>query len=130
MELTIAKLHLADAKTPIPDYGQGPDPYQALQIHDYLSVSFLRQPAEVKAASSKTIQLFQLVYPETMSKKFFVNVPLVSATLRMAQRRARVFAEHLVLTEAAAVYAVDVWRHGVVHGKGDNGQDAVDELWD
>ena len=78
MEITIAQLHLENAKEPIPDYGKGPDPYQAIQVHDYLSVSFLRQPAEVKAASTKTIQLFQQVYPETMSKKYFVNVPLVS----------------------------------------------------
>lgn len=78
MELTLQQLHLSDAKHPIPDFGTGPDPYQAYQVHDYLSVSFLRQPAEVKAASSKTIQLFQEVYPETMAKKYFVNVPIVS----------------------------------------------------
>lgn len=76
MELTLQQLHLETADKPIPDFGKGPDPYQAIQIHDYLSVSFLRQPAEVKAASQKTIQLFQEVYPETMAKKYFVNVPL------------------------------------------------------
>lgn len=81
MELTIARLDIANATTPVPDYSKGPDPYQAVQIHDYLSVSFLRQAPEVKAASSKTIQLFQQVYPETMSKKFFVNVPIVSRSL-------------------------------------------------
>lgn len=78
MELTIAQLDLAQATIPLPDYGQGPDQYQAIQVHDYLSVSFLRQAPEVKAASSKTIQLFQANYPETMSKKYFVNVPIVS----------------------------------------------------
>ncbi|GAB7349863.1 hypothetical protein MBLNU459_g0561t1 [Dothideomycetes sp. NU459] len=77
MELTLERLHLDKAQKPIPDFNRGPDPHQAIQIHDYLSVSFLRQPAEVKAASQKTIQLFQDVYPETMSKKYFVNVPLV-----------------------------------------------------
>lgn len=76
MELTLQQLHLETADKPIPDFGKGPDPYQAIQIHDYLSVSFLRQPPEVKAASQKTIQLFQEVYPETMAKKYFVNVPL------------------------------------------------------
>ncbi|PNS15909.1 Phosphatidylinositol transfer protein SFH5 [Sphaceloma murrayae] len=76
MELTIARLDIANAKTPLPDYGKGPDPYQAVQVHDYLSVSFLRQAPEVKAASSKTIQLFQQMYPETTAKKFFVNVPI------------------------------------------------------
>ena len=84
MELTIQQLHLADAKTPIPDFGKGADPYLAYQVHDYLSVSFLRQPSEVKAASSKTIQLFQEVYPETMAKKYFVNVPIVSPVLALS----------------------------------------------
>jgi phosphatidylinositol transfer protein SFH5 len=50
---------------------------QAIQIHDYLSVSFFRQPAEVKAASQKIIKLFSDNYPETVSYKYFVNVPLV-----------------------------------------------------
>ncbi len=59
MELTLAQLHLNDANKAIPDYGQGPDPYQAIQVHDYLSVSFFRQPAEVKASSSKIIDMFQ-----------------------------------------------------------------------
>jgi hypothetical protein len=31
----------------------------------------------VKAASQKAIQLFSAHYPETLSKKYFVNVPLV-----------------------------------------------------
>ncbi|KAG9589324.1 phosphatidylinositol transfer protein SFH5, partial [Aureobasidium melanogenum] len=77
MELTLESLSLSTATTPIPDYNKGPDPHQALQIHDYLRVSFLRQPAEVKAASQKAIQLFSAHYPETLSKKYFVNVPLV-----------------------------------------------------
>ncbi|KAK5680290.1 Non-classical phosphatidylinositol transfer protein (PITP) [Elasticomyces elasticus] len=77
MELTIQQLHLNEATQPIPDYGKGPDPYQAIQVHDYLSVSFFRQPAEVKASSSKIIDLFQKNYPETVSYKYFVNVPLV-----------------------------------------------------
>lgn len=80
MELTLRQLHLQDAKKPIPDFGHGADPYQAYQVHDYLSVSFLRQPAEVKTASQKTIKLFQDVYPETMAKKYFVNVPIVRSS--------------------------------------------------
>ena len=77
MELTLSQLHLPSASKPIPDYGQGPDPYQAIQIHDYLSVSFFRQPGEVKASSSRIIDLFQRYYPETVSYKYFVNVPLI-----------------------------------------------------
>ncbi|KEQ64251.1 CRAL/TRIO domain-containing protein [Aureobasidium melanogenum CBS 110374] len=77
MELTVQSLSLSTTTIPIPDYNKGPDPHQALQIHDYLRVSFLRQPSEVKAASQKAIQLFSAYYPETLSKKYFVNVPLV-----------------------------------------------------
>jgi phosphatidylinositol transfer protein SFH5 len=77
MELGIQKLDLAGAKTPIPDYGKGPDPYQGVQVHDYLNVSFLRMDPYAKAASGKTIELFKQYYPETLSRKFFVNVPRV-----------------------------------------------------
>lgn len=77
MELTIQRLNLNAADKAIPDYGQGPDPYQVIQVHDYLSVSFFRQPAEIKASSSKIIYMFSRYYPETVSYKYFVNVPLV-----------------------------------------------------
>ncbi|KAL0264194.1 Non-classical phosphatidylinositol transfer protein (PITP) [Diplodia seriata] len=77
MELGIKKLNLASATEPIPDYGAGPDPYQGIQVHDYLSVSFIRQDPNVKAASRRTIDLFSKVYPETLSRKFFVNVPAI-----------------------------------------------------
>jgi len=77
MEIGIAKLDLASATKPIPDFGQGPDPYQGIQVHDYMSVSFLRQDPHVKAASSKAIEIFSAHYPETMSRKFFVSVPLL-----------------------------------------------------
>ena len=77
MELALAQLNLNGATKPIPEYGQGPDPYQAIQIHDCLSVSFFRQPGEIKASSSKIIDLFQRYYPETVSYKYFVNVPLI-----------------------------------------------------
>jgi len=77
MELTISSLSLSTTSTPIPDYAKGPDPHLAFQIHDYLRVSFLRQPPEVKAASQAAIKLFTAHYPETLSVKYFVNVPLV-----------------------------------------------------
>ena len=77
MELTISSLSLSTTTTPIPDYAKGPDPHLAFQIHDYLRVSFLRQPSEVKAASQKAIQIFTAHYPETLNVKYFVNVPLV-----------------------------------------------------
>jgi hypothetical protein len=59
MELTLAELKINEATEPIPNYGEGPDPYTAINVHDYLSVSFFRQPAEIKASSSKIIDMFQ-----------------------------------------------------------------------
>ena len=75
MELSLQSLNLAAATEPIPDYGKGPDPYQGIQVHDYLNVSFLRQDPHVKAASTEAINTFKKYYPETVSRKFFVNVP-------------------------------------------------------
>ena len=77
MEIGVEKLNLSSVTTPIPDFGQGPDPHQGIQVHDYLQVSFLRQDPYVKAASKKAIDTFSSYYPETMSRKFFVSVPLL-----------------------------------------------------
>jgi hypothetical protein len=86
MELGIAKLNLDKATTPIPDFGQGTDPYQGYQIHDYLNVSFLRPDPVVRAATKKTIETFSKYYPETLSRKFFVNVPVVMGWLYTATK--------------------------------------------
>lgn len=43
MERSVQKLDLANATKLIPNYQEGPDPYQGYQIHDYLQVSFIRQ---------------------------------------------------------------------------------------
>lgn len=72
MESSVQKLGLADATRPIPDYGDGPDPYQGLQIHDYMNVSFLRQDPLVKAASKKAIEVFGAYYRECFSRKLSV----------------------------------------------------------
>jgi hypothetical protein len=77
MELGVAKLELAKATTPIPDYGQGQDPYQGIQVHDYQSVSFLRMDPRAKAASKATIELLSAHYPECLKRKYFVNVPII-----------------------------------------------------
>lgn len=76
-EIVIKELKLNEATEVIPDYGKGPDPYKAINVHDYLSVSFFRRPQEIKDSSSKIIDMFQKYYPETVSYKYFVNVPLV-----------------------------------------------------
>lgn len=77
MELGIKQLNLPAVTTAIPDFGAGPDPVQGIQIHDYLQVSFIRQDPLVKAASKVAIDTFSAYYPETLSRKIFVSVPLV-----------------------------------------------------
>ncbi|KAJ3131180.1 Non-classical phosphatidylinositol transfer protein (PITP) [Physocladia obscura] len=81
MERTIDRLNLANATIHVPNYGEGPDPFQAIQVHDYKGVSFFKQNPKVRAASHQAIALFSANYPETMSRKFFVNVPYVMAWL-------------------------------------------------
>ncbi|KAI7109407.1 hypothetical protein KC316_g19588, partial [Hortaea werneckii] len=88
MELTLKQLDLNSGTEIIPDYGvgqnpyqfdygKGADPYLAIQVHDYQSVSFFRQPSEIKQSSQKIIDMFQRYYPETVSYKYFVNVPTI-----------------------------------------------------
>ncbi len=86
MEMAIERLNLASASEPIPDYNQGPDPYQMVQVHDYMNVRFLRMDPTIRAASQKTISLFQAHYPEMLSRKFFVNVPFVMGWLFAAMK--------------------------------------------
>jgi hypothetical protein len=75
MELGLRKLNLNEVAKPIPEGGE--DPYQMIQVHDYLNVSFLRLDPHVKAASKETIQTFSVAYPELLSHKYFVNVPAI-----------------------------------------------------
>lgn len=86
MEKSVQRLNLRDATTPIPNFGEGPDPYQGYQIHDYLQVSFLRRDPLVKTATSKTIETLGRYYPETLSRKFFVNVPVVMGWVYTAMK--------------------------------------------
>jgi phosphatidylinositol transfer protein SFH5 len=75
MELSILPLDLPHATGPL-DPGK-PDPYQITQVHDYLSVSFLRMDPHIKAASKEVISVFSTAYPELLSTKYFVNVPAI-----------------------------------------------------
>lgn len=74
MELAIASLNLSSAGTPITAEH---DPYKIYQVHDYKSISFFRQSASVKNASTETIKVFAQNYPELLKEKFFINVPAV-----------------------------------------------------
>ncbi|KIX10401.1 uncharacterized protein Z518_01483 [Rhinocladiella mackenziei CBS 650.93] len=74
MEAALASLGIQQAsKTITADY----DPYKIVQVHDYKSISFLRQSPVVKAASTETIKIFAQNYPELLKEKFFVNVPAI-----------------------------------------------------
>ncbi|KAH9872023.1 Non-classical phosphatidylinositol transfer protein (PITP) [Plenodomus biglobosus] len=86
MEKSIQALDLSSATKPIPNFGEGPDPYQGFQVHDYLQVSFLRRDPLVKTATSKTIEILGKHYPETLSRKFFVNVPVVMGWVYTAMK--------------------------------------------
>lgn len=78
------ELDLPSATEPIPS--DGPDPYQMVQVHDYLNVSFLRADPSVKAASKEAIKVFSLAYPELLKEKFFVNVPLIMGWMFTAMK--------------------------------------------
>ena len=75
MEFGTRKLNINEATAPIPDGAD--DPYRMVQVHDYLSVAFLRMDPHIKAASKETIQTLSMAYPELLAHKYFVNVPTI-----------------------------------------------------
>ncbi|GAA5831425.1 hypothetical protein JCM11251_004021 [Rhodosporidiobolus azoricus] len=84
---TLAPVHDGNEDAPpIPDFGKGDDPYQGYQVHDYMDVSFLRMDPAVKAATKATIEIMSAHYPEWLSRKFFVSVPLVMSWVFQAVR--------------------------------------------
>jgi hypothetical protein len=111
MEKSVQKLNLSSATTPIPNFGEGPDPYQGFQIHDYLQVSFLRQDPAVKTATAKTIEVLGRYYPETLSRKFFVNVPVIMGWMYTA-------AKLIVAKETAKKFAVLSYGNQLVNELG------------
>lgn len=68
-ELGIQQLKLSEATEPIT---ADKDPYKIMQVHDYKSISFLRQPPAVKAASSEVIKKFALAYPELLKARHHI----------------------------------------------------------
>lgn len=75
MEFGTRKLNINEATAPIPEGEE--DPYRMVQVHDYLSVAFLRMDPHIKAASKETIQTLSMAYPELLAHKYFVNVPAI-----------------------------------------------------
>ncbi|KIV85511.1 hypothetical protein PV11_01201 [Exophiala sideris] len=72
MEEALQALDISSATKPITAEH---DLCKIIQVHDYKSISFLRQSSAVKAASTETIKVFAQNYPELLKEKFFVNVP-------------------------------------------------------
>ena len=75
MEFGTRKLNINEATAPITEGAD--DPYRMIQVHDYLSVAFLRMDPHIKAASKETIQTLSMAYPELLAHKYFVNVPAI-----------------------------------------------------
>jgi len=84
MELAVKGLKLGDATT-VMDY-DAEDPYQMIQVHDYLNLSFLRLNSTIRAASKRTIEEFSTAYPELLREKFFVNVPVIMGWMFTAMK--------------------------------------------
>ena len=80
MEFALQSLDISSATEPISS-SDILDPYKIFQVHDYKSISFLRQSSQVKTASTETIKVFALAYPELLKEKFFVNVPAIMGFL-------------------------------------------------
>jgi hypothetical protein len=51
-----------------------------------MNVSFLRLPSETKAATKKVIEVLGAHYPELLSRKYFVNVPVVMGWMFSAMK--------------------------------------------
>ncbi|KAJ6110362.1 Phosphatidylinositol transfer protein sfh5 [Penicillium sp. IBT 16267x] len=85
MELAVQDLNMKDATTVI-DYDGEKDPYQMVQVHDYMNVKFLRMDPAVRAATKKTIDVFSTAYPELLREKFFVNVPAIMGWMFSAMK--------------------------------------------
>ncbi|KAJ5958433.1 uncharacterized protein N7479_005583 [Penicillium vulpinum] len=84
MELAVQDLKMKDA-TEVIEY-DGEDPYQMVQVHDYMNVKFFRMDPSVRAATKKVIEVFATAYPELLSEKFFVNVPAIMGWMFTAMK--------------------------------------------
>ncbi|KAJ5518149.1 hypothetical protein N7453_000571 [Penicillium expansum] len=84
MELAVQDLKMKDA-TEVIEY-DGEDPYQMIQVHDYMNVKFFRMDPSVRTATKKVIEVFATAYPELLSEKFFVNVPAIMGWMFTAMK--------------------------------------------
>lgn len=95
-ELGIQQLKLSSATETIT---AEKDPYKIIQVHDYKSISFLRQNPNVKAASTEVIKQFALAYPELLkvspaAHSFVEEEPSGSSPVRRPRDSFRDFPWH------------------------------------
>jgi hypothetical protein len=84
MEMGMQKLNLNAITELIPEGGE--DPYQMYQVHDYKSLFFFRMDPAIKPATTETIKVLGMAYPETLADKYFVNVPAVMGWVYAAMK--------------------------------------------
>ncbi|KAJ5304262.1 Glutamyl/glutaminyl-tRNA synthetase class Ib [Penicillium atrosanguineum] len=85
MEMAVQDLNMKNA-TSVIDYDGENDPYQMIQVHDYLNVKFFRMDPAVRTASKKVIDVFSTAYPELLREKFFINVPSIMGWMFSAMK--------------------------------------------
>ncbi|OCF36006.1 phosphatidylinositol transfer protein SFH5 [Kwoniella heveanensis BCC8398] len=113
MERAISHLHLESTTMPIPDYCSNTvDPHRIAQVHLYEGVSFLRMDPHVKAASKATIEIMSAHYPEMLSRKFFVGVPLIMSWMFTAMKL-------IISAETAKKFVVISYKENLAAELGD-----------
>lgn len=94
MERSLALLKFTDS-----------DNTKMAQVHDYKGVSIFRIDSDMKAATKEIIKLFSDHYPELLSKKFFINVPLIMGWVFG-------FFRAMGIISAATLKRFEVFNHG------------------
>lgn len=78
------------------------------QVHDYNNVSMFRMDPGMKAATKEIIAVFSDNYPELLSKKYFINVPLLMGWVFA-------FFRATGLMSAATLKKFEMLNHGDLH---------------
>ncbi|WPK23505.1 hypothetical protein PUMCH_000746 [Australozyma saopauloensis] len=98
MERSLALLEFSDS-----------DNTKMAQVHDYKGASIFRIDSDMKAATKEIIKLFSDHYPELLSKKFFINVPLIMGWVFG-------FFRAMGIISASTLKRFEVMHHGDVSG--------------
>ncbi|PLN80093.1 hypothetical protein BDW42DRAFT_186293 [Aspergillus taichungensis] len=74
MELATHQLRIHQSSD-VMDYN-GPDPYKMLQVQDYRKLGSLRTYFGIRPFARWTVNTIALVYPEMLTERYFVNIPV------------------------------------------------------